>query len=218
MATRGVNKVMLLGHLSNDAQRKTTTGGTEYAQFIVMVNRSLRNGKMETGRILCEHWQMGVFDYLKQGRQVHIEGALKTLEVKQPDNSNRTIMWVAVDELILTDKKPENGTGREPGDDTAQIELEKIQGYTEQLQTRNLELTNELAALKCEGGALRSLEEQNQALRMQLEANQTEVRALRTQALEMQDAYRQKVIGPAKKTPAKKTPAKKTPAKKGVKG
>ncbi|MBN1928223.1 MAG: single-stranded DNA-binding protein [Chlorobiaceae bacterium] len=82
---RGLNKVMLIGHLGNDPERRETASG----QTVVNFNLATSEGFKDSGGNFQERteWHRIVAwgkladicsQYLKKGRQVYIEGRLQT--------------------------------------------------------------------------------------------------------------------------------------------
>ncbi len=82
---RGLNKVMLIGHLGNDPELRVIPSGQSVANFTLATNESYKDSsgnlqeRTEWHRIvvwgrLAEICQQ----YLKKGRQVYIEGKLQT--------------------------------------------------------------------------------------------------------------------------------------------
>ena len=84
MASRSVNKVILLGHLGRDAENKFTPSGTAVSNFTLATNRRWKDQqtgewKEETDWHRCVLWRSeNVSNYLLKGKQVYIEGRLQT--------------------------------------------------------------------------------------------------------------------------------------------
>lgn len=82
---KGLNKVMLIGHLGNDPELRTTTSGQSVANFTLATNENFKdsNGnlqeKTEWHKIITWGKLAEIcHQYLKKGRQVYIEGRLQT--------------------------------------------------------------------------------------------------------------------------------------------
>ena len=116
MATRGLNKVHLLGHLTSDA-KKIESQRSFGCTFNIAVNRRFKKTSGEFGEetafIRCAYWNaQRVFEYLKQGRQLVVDGHLSTSQFEDKATGKKmTVMEVNVDELILTDSKPATSNG-----------------------------------------------------------------------------------------------------------
>jgi single-strand DNA-binding protein len=82
---KGLNKVMLIGHLGNDPESKITTSGQTRVNFTLATNENFKdsNGNLqertEWHRIIVWGKLAEICSqYLKKGRQVYIEGRLQT--------------------------------------------------------------------------------------------------------------------------------------------
>jgi single-strand DNA-binding protein len=106
MASRSVNKVILLGHLGKDAETKFTPSGVAKSTFTIATNRRWKDQqsgewKEETDWHNCVLWrQENVANYLQKGKQVYVEGRLQTRQYEQ-DGQKRYFTEVICDELIL---------------------------------------------------------------------------------------------------------------------
>jgi single-strand DNA-binding protein len=115
MASRSVNKVILLGHLGKDAETKFTSSGTAVSNFTVATNRRWKDQqtgewKEETDWHRVVMWRSdNVSNYLLKGKQVYIEGRLQTRSYEDKDGQKRYVTEVVCDDLILL------GSGRVEG-------------------------------------------------------------------------------------------------------
>src|SRR5450755_1525373 len=84
MASRSVNKVILVGHLGRDAETKFTPGGTAVTKFSVATSRRWKDKqsgewKEETDWTNITLWQAeNLANYLTKGKQVYVEGRIHT--------------------------------------------------------------------------------------------------------------------------------------------
>ncbi len=107
MASRSVNKVLLLGHLGRDAETKFTPSGTAVSNFTLATNRRWKDQqtgewKEETDWHRCVLWRSeNVSNYLLKGKQVYIEGRLQTRSYDDKDGQKRYVTEVVCDDLIL---------------------------------------------------------------------------------------------------------------------
>ena len=83
---RGINKVILVGNLGNDPEVRYTTSGTAIASLSIATSESWTD-KQSGEKVEKTEWhRVKLFgrlaeiagDYLKKGRQVYIEGSLRT--------------------------------------------------------------------------------------------------------------------------------------------
>ncbi|EML8490076.1 single-stranded DNA-binding protein [Salmonella enterica subsp. enterica] len=86
MATRGVNKVILVGHLGQDPEMRYMPNGGAVASLTLATSESWRDKQDGTLRENTEWHRVVVFgklaeiagEYLRKGAQVYIEGQLRT--------------------------------------------------------------------------------------------------------------------------------------------
>jgi single-strand DNA-binding protein len=107
MASRSVNKVILLGHLGKDAETKFTPSGTSVSNFTLATNRRWKDQqtgewKEETDWHRCTLWRSeNVSNYLLKGKQIYIEGRLQTRSYDDKEGQKRYVTEVVCDDLIL---------------------------------------------------------------------------------------------------------------------
>ncbi len=82
---KGLNKVMLIGHLGNDPEMKVTTSGQSRVNFTLATNENFKDSsgnlqeRTEWHRIIVWGKLAEICSqYLKKGRQVYVEGRLQT--------------------------------------------------------------------------------------------------------------------------------------------
>ena len=113
MASRSVNKVILLGHLGKDAETKFTASGSSVSNFTLATNRRWKDKqtgefKEETDWHRCVLWDSErVSTYLLKGKQVYIEGRLQTRSYDDKDQQKRYVTEVVCNELILLSNRGE---------------------------------------------------------------------------------------------------------------
>lgn len=86
MASRGVNKVILVGNLGNDPEIRFMPNGGAVANFTLATSESWRDKNTGENKEVTEWHRVVLFgkvaeiagEYLKKGSQVYIEGQLKT--------------------------------------------------------------------------------------------------------------------------------------------
>ena len=113
MASRSVNKVILLGNLGKDAETKFTASGTAVTNFTLATSRRWKDKqtgewKDETDWHRCVLWDSeNVSSYLLKGKQVYIEGRLQTRSYDDKDQQKRYVTEVVCNELILLSNRGE---------------------------------------------------------------------------------------------------------------
>jgi len=107
MATRSVNKVILLGNLGKDAETKYTQAGTAVSNFTLATNRRWKDQqtgewKEETEWHRCVLWRSeNRANYLTKGTPVYVEGRLQTRSWDDKDGQKRYTTEVVCEDLIL---------------------------------------------------------------------------------------------------------------------
>ncbi len=116
MAGRSVNKVILVGHLGKDAETRFTTSAVALTRFTLATNRRVKDSQTGDWReetdwhnlVLWRNENLG--QYLLKGKQVYVEGQLRSRSYEGKDGQKKYTTEVVVDEIILL-----GGGGR--GDD-----------------------------------------------------------------------------------------------------
>ncbi|HEX4807865.1 MAG TPA: single-stranded DNA-binding protein [Bryobacteraceae bacterium] len=107
MASRSVNKVILVGRLGQDAETKFTASGVAVTRFSVATTRRWKDQqtnewKEETNWTNVTVWrQENLANYLTKGTQVYVEGRLQTRSYDDKDGKKVYATDVVADEVIL---------------------------------------------------------------------------------------------------------------------
>jgi single-strand DNA-binding protein len=107
MASRSVNKVILIGNLGRDAETKFTASGIAVTRFSVATTRSWKDQqtsewKEETNWTNVVLWrQENVANYLTKGKQIYVEGRIQTRSYDDKDGKKVYATEVVADEVIL---------------------------------------------------------------------------------------------------------------------
>jgi single-strand DNA-binding protein len=117
MATRSLNKVMLIGNLTRDPELRYTPQGTAVCTFGLATNRywqpsdrEERQEETEFHRIVA--WQKLAelcAQLLFKGRKVFVEGRLQTRTWTGKDGQERTTTEIVIDNMIILDSKRREG-------------------------------------------------------------------------------------------------------------
>src|SRR5207237_2755555 len=117
MASRSVNKVILIGHLGRDAETAYTASQTAVTKFSVATNRRWKDQasgewKEETNWTNVVLWRgENVAPYLTKGKQIYVEGRLQTRSYDDKDGKKVWATDVVADEVILLGGRGESGGG-----------------------------------------------------------------------------------------------------------
>ena len=107
MASRSVNKVILLGHLGKDAETKFTPGGAARTTFSIATSRRWKDQqsgewKEETDWHNIVLWRAeNLANYLLKGKQVYVEGRLQTRSYDDKDGKKQYFTEVVSEDVIL---------------------------------------------------------------------------------------------------------------------
>jgi single-strand DNA-binding protein len=108
---RSINKVILIGHLGQDAETKFTRGGAAVTRFSVATNRSWKDQqtnewKEETNWTNIVLWsQESLANFLTKGKQVYIEGRLQSRSYEDRDGRKAYVTEVIANEILLLGAK-----------------------------------------------------------------------------------------------------------------
>ena len=115
MASRSVNKVILIGHLGRDAETAYTASQTAVTKFSVATNRRWKDQqtgewKEETNWTNVVMWRgENVAPYLTKGKQVFVEGRLQTRSYDDKDGKKVWTTEVVAEDVILLGGRGEGG-------------------------------------------------------------------------------------------------------------
>jgi single-strand DNA-binding protein len=113
MASRSVNKVILIGHLGRDAETKFTPSGAAATRFSVATSRRWKDQqtgdfKEETNWTNVVLWRAeNLANYLLKGKQVYVEGRLQTRSYDDKDGKKVYATEVVAEEVLLLGGRPE---------------------------------------------------------------------------------------------------------------
>jgi single-strand DNA-binding protein len=126
---RGLNKVMLIGHLGKDPELKYTPGGAAVATFSLATTEGYKDKegnwqeRPEWHRLVVWNKQAEVAaEYLKKGQQIFVEGRLQT-RTWDKDGQKHYTTEIVVQNFQMLGRKGEGGGGAPdiptPSDDLA---------------------------------------------------------------------------------------------------
>lgn len=106
--SRGLNKVMVIGHLGKDPEMRYTPSGRPVTTFSVAVSRSWNTADGER-RSETEWFNIVAWgnlaeickQYLHKGKQVYIEGRLQTRRWEDNEGQKRTSVEVVANEMMM---------------------------------------------------------------------------------------------------------------------
>lgn len=104
MASKGVNKCILIGHLGQDPEIRYMPSGGAVAQFTLATSESWRDKQTGEMKEKTEWHRVCIFgklaeiagEYLRKGSQVYIEGSLQTRKWQDQNGQDRYTTEVVV--------------------------------------------------------------------------------------------------------------------------
>jgi single-strand DNA-binding protein len=117
-----LNKVILVGRLGQKPEvRSHAQSGRSSARFSLATNERLYNPSTQTSTDKTEWHKIVVWfprlvdfcdKYLDKGKQILIEGSIRTREFQDRDNNKRTITEIVADKIVLLGKREESSAAR----------------------------------------------------------------------------------------------------------
>ncbi len=121
MASRGLNKVMIIGNLGRDPELRFTPNGKAVASFTVAVSRIGRDAQGERTEetewfrvVAWERLAETCNEFLKKGMKVYVEGRLQSRKYNDKDGVERTSVEIVANEMLMLDargQQPQAGVG-----------------------------------------------------------------------------------------------------------
>ena len=116
--SRGINKVILVGNLGADPETRYTASGSAVTNIRLATSESWRDKQSGEQQERTE-WHRVVFfnrlaeiagEYLRKGRQVYIEGSLRTRKWQDQSGQDRYTTEIVANEMQML-----GGRGDDPG-------------------------------------------------------------------------------------------------------
>ncbi len=112
---RGLNKVMIIGHLGRDPEMRYTPSGRPVVTFSVATNRnwSTPDGERKTETEWFNVIAWGSLaetcnQYLKKGLQVYIEGRLQTRQWEDTEGVKHKSVEIVANEMMMLGNRHSN--------------------------------------------------------------------------------------------------------------
>ena len=128
MATRGVNKVILIGNLGQDPEVRYMPNGNAVANVTVATSESWKDKNSGETQERTE-WHRVVFfgrlaeivgEYLKKGSKVYVEGRLQTRKWQDQSGQDRYTTEIVADQMQMLDSRGSGGSAAFEGNRPAQ--------------------------------------------------------------------------------------------------
>ena len=123
--SRGLNKVLLIGHLGRDPEMRYTPSGRPVTTFSMASSRSWNTAEGER-RSETEWFNIVAWgslaeicnQYLKKGQQVYIEGRLQTRRWEDDEGNKRSTTEVVAREMIMLGDRRDKEDQTRPDEET----------------------------------------------------------------------------------------------------
>jgi len=125
MASRGVNKVILVGNLGKDPEVRYQPSGGAVANLTIATSEQWRDKSTCENKEITDWHRVVIFgklaevagEYLRKGSQVYIEGQLRTRKWQEQDGTEKYTTEILVNvggTLQMLGGKQEGGQGNRP--------------------------------------------------------------------------------------------------------
>jgi single-strand DNA-binding protein len=122
MASRSVNKVIMIGHLGKDAETKFTPGGISISKFSLATNRRTKDPQSGEWKDITDWhniamWRTeNVANFLLKGKQIYLEGRLETRSYEDKEGQKKFFTEVVCDAQSLVLLGGGGGRGDAPSE------------------------------------------------------------------------------------------------------
>ena len=127
-----MNRTILIGRMTKDAELKRTSNGTNFCNFIIAVDRKFKdaNGNRQADFIACVAWRTTadfISKYFKKGNRIAVVGSIQTRTYEDQNGQKKLVTEVIVDEAEFVESKASgNGNAQvaQPtANDNGEVEL-----------------------------------------------------------------------------------------------
>jgi single-strand DNA-binding protein len=130
---RGVNKVILIGHLGQDPQQRAMPSGKAVVNLRIATTDQWRDKQTGENKESTEWHNVAMFDrlaeiaaeYLRKGSQVYIEGKLRTRKWQDKDGNDRYTTEIVANEMNMLGGRGAGDRGAAPAQDRSRSRAEE---------------------------------------------------------------------------------------------
>lgn len=120
---RGINKVIIVGHLGADPETRAMPSGTTVANIRVATTESWKDRQSGDQQERTEWHNIALFgrtaevaaEYLRKGSQVYIEGRLRTRKWQDKQGNDRYTTEIVANDMQMLGARAGGGGGGERG-------------------------------------------------------------------------------------------------------
>lgn len=119
MASRGVNKVILVGNCGQDPETKFTANGAAVANLSIATSETWKDKQTGQPQERTE-WHRVVFfnrlaeivgEYIRKGSKIYIEGSLRTRKWQDQSGQDRYTTEIVADQMQMLDSRGDAAGG-----------------------------------------------------------------------------------------------------------
>lgn len=123
-----INRVVLTGRLTKEAELRTTKSGINVATFTLAVNRQFTDsqGKREADFINCVIWRKAAenfCDFTSKGSLVGIDGRIQTRTYDDKDGKKVYVTEAVVDNFVLLESKNDKNQSSDPFSSSGDLDI-----------------------------------------------------------------------------------------------
>lgn len=121
-----LNRVILMGRITQDLELKTTQSGIAVLTFNLAVERNFvkQGEERQSDFITCVAWRQQaefISRYFSKGRMIAIEGNLRSRTYEDKNGTKHYVTEVYVDSVSFTGEKAVQGNGSYPSNNAPQV-------------------------------------------------------------------------------------------------
>ena len=127
--SRGLNKVMVIGHLGKDPEMRYTPSGRPVTTFTLAGSRSWssadgeRHSETEWFNVVAWGNLAEICkQYLNKGQQVYVEGRLQTRRWEDKEGQKRTSVEIVAGEMMMLGDRRDSGQAGDEGTTVSETE------------------------------------------------------------------------------------------------
>ena len=121
--SRGVNKVILIGHLGQDPQQRAMPSGKAVVNLRLATTDQWRDKQTGENKEATEWHNVVMFDrlaeiaaeYLRKGSQIYVEGRIRTRKWQDKEGQDRYTTEIVVNEMQMLGGRGQSGAGAGAG-------------------------------------------------------------------------------------------------------
>lgn len=128
-----INRAVLTGRLTKDAELRTTQSGLSVATFTLAVNRQYSKAKGDADFINCVIWRKAAenfCNFTSKGSLVGIDGRIQTRSYDDKDGKRVYVTEIVVDSFSLLESKKDRLANNNSGTDNNYVANSNNNGFS----------------------------------------------------------------------------------------